>query len=289
MFWVCRNTFSESYFALTYRPSFGRMTSPRTDPFSSVATFSDITSTLPSQGYRRNFSSAFSVDDDLLLDTLPDKAVNDLGPEHHFPIQGNLHRSHTWETLEGVVLRGHLAQAVGPAEQVFLRGILRLVNQFGVAEHTFHTREGCIPCDYEMVDDFAGIFEEPKPWDDVDRLAADQSIETLPNRLRAQPSRRGELVNRRSRIVNQGIEHSPVEARQFAAPPRAGDPMPARVAVEESPQRCDRAVDVVRPDFHRQPAVHLPCDPRDVRRDERLNGLVSAPNQVEGDDMVLSP
>src|SRR2546426_712521 len=192
MFWVCRNTFSESYFALTYRPSFGRMTSPRTDPFSSVATFSDITSTLPSQGYRRNFSSAFSVDDDLLLDTLPDKAVNELGPEHHFPIQGNLHRSHTWETLEGVVLRGHLAQAVGPAEQVFLRGILRLVNQFGVAEHTFHTRERCVPCDH--------------------------------------------------------------------------------------------AVDVVRPDFHRQPAVHLPCDPCDVRRAERLYGLVSVPIRVEGDE-----
>ena len=90
MFWVCRNTFSESYFALTYRPSFGRMTSPRTDPFSSVATFSDIIGTLPlaeTIGYRRNFFNAFPVDDVLLLDPLPDEAVNEIGPEQHFPIQ----------------------------------------------------------------------------------------------------------------------------------------------------------------------------------------------------------
>src|SRR5947209_19800112 len=61
MFWVCRNTFSESYFALSYRPSFGRMTSPRTDPFSSVATFSFIIGTLPLAGtaqYRRDSFNA---------------------------------------------------------------------------------------------------------------------------------------------------------------------------------------------------------------------------------------
>src|SRR2546428_754067 len=158
--------------ASSYRPSFGRMTSPRTDPFSSVATFSDIIGTLPlagTIGYRRNFFNAFPVDDVLSLDPPPDKAVNELGPKHHFPIQRNLHRGHAGETLEGVVLRCHVAQTVGPAEQVFLWGVLRLMYQFGVAEHTLHVRKGCVPRDHEMVDDFAGVFQEPKTRDHVDR------------------------------------------------------------------------------------------------------------------------
>src|SRR2546425_4260619 len=111
----------------------------------------------------------------------------------------------------------------------------------------------------------------------------------LPNRFRTQPGQGGELVDRRSRIINQDVEHPPGEARQFAPPIRLGDPMPARVAAEESPQRCDRALDVMRPDFHRQPAVHLPCDPRDVRSAERLQGLVSTPIPVERDEYVPSP
>src|SRR5438128_5559716 len=51
--------------ASSYRPSSGRMTSPRTDPFSSVATFSFIIRTLPFVGtarYRRDFFNAFPVD-----------------------------------------------------------------------------------------------------------------------------------------------------------------------------------------------------------------------------------
>src|SRR5207244_11361179 len=39
--------------ASSYRPSFGRITSPRTDPFSSVATFSVIIGTLPLVGTAR--------------------------------------------------------------------------------------------------------------------------------------------------------------------------------------------------------------------------------------------
>src|SRR5256886_16599067 len=72
--------------ASSYRPSFGRITSPRTDPFSSVATFSVIIGTLPLSGtigYRSNFFNAFPFDDVLLSDALTDKAVSELGPEHH--------------------------------------------------------------------------------------------------------------------------------------------------------------------------------------------------------------
>src|SRR2546427_7413381 len=111
----------------------------------------------------------------------------------------------------------------------------------------------------------------------------------LADRLRTQTCRRGELVDGRAWVVDQGVEDPPIEARQFAAPGRIGDPMPARIAAEESPQRRDRSLDLMRPDFHCQPAVHLPCDPRDVRCAERLRGLVSTPIPVEGDEEVLSP
>src|SRR3989442_1672616 len=164
--------------------------------------------------------------------SLPDKAMNERGPEHHFSIQGDLHRVHAWETFESVVLRCYLAEAVDPTEQIFLRSVLCLVNKFGVAEHTFQLREGSVPRDHKMVDDFAGVFEETKLRDHVDRFAADQSIEMLPDRLRAQPGRRGELVDRRSWFVDQDVENSPVEAGQFAAPLRVGDPMPAWLAAE---------------------------------------------------------
>src|SRR2546427_2679174 len=89
----------------------------------------------------------------------------------------------------------------------------------------------------------------------------------LPNRFPTQPGRGGELVDRRSRIVNQDVEHSPGEARQFAPPIRLGYPMPARVAAEESPQRCDRALDVMRARL--PPSARRPPSMRSTRRPAR--------------------
>src|SRR5213593_4338066 len=47
--------------ASSYRPSFGRITSPRTDPFSSVATFSVIIGTLPLGGTARYRADSFNA------------------------------------------------------------------------------------------------------------------------------------------------------------------------------------------------------------------------------------
>src|SRR5437867_11532853 len=210
-------------------------------------------------------------------------------PEEHLPVQRDLDGRDAGEAIERGHPLPHVAETFRPAEEVFPRRFRSLVYEDGVTNRANHLREAHGPRDEEVVHEVTRVPEETEPGDDVDRLLPGEPFEVLPDRLGAQADGGGEAIDRPARGINQRVEHPPIESRERPRPLGAGDTPPARFAAEEPREGPDGALDVPRPELDRDAAVHLPGDPCDLRRVERLRGVLAPPLPTRGQEEVRPP
>src|SRR2546422_2871479 len=223
-----------------------------------------------------------------LANPFPDEFVDVLRPEEHLPVQRDLGGGDPFDFLEGVNLRGHVAEAIRPAEKVPPRRVRGLVNQDCVPDRATHLRKGGAPGHKEVVHELARVLEEAESRDDEDRLALLEAFEMPANRFLAQSRGGGEPLDWVPGRVDECVEDPPIQSGERAGPPRLRDPPPAGLAAQESRKGRDRARDLNGPDLDRNAAVHLPCDPGDVRPFESLRGVRATPLPAEVHEEVFA-